>query len=171
VYVVYCEVLARYDQGKPESVIEVDDESLRREIFDTISEDTRVDEKEVTLRVRDGVVYLDGAVDSAAERRAIYEDIEMCAGVRSVVDNLTLTNFIACDDETLSQSVKLELLRDPTLDARNIEVHADNGRIRLEGRVATYSEKRTAESTAWWAPGVIDVTSRLCVDDRAPANE
>ena len=56
----------------------------------TLRNDSRVDVSEIQVRVQDGIVYLSGTVDSAAERRAAREDLQSAPEVEQVVDELKL---------------------------------------------------------------------------------
>lgn len=142
------------------------DEQVRQSLIEILNRDSRVDEREIGLRVANGVVYLSGAVDSAAERRAVLEDVESCYCVLSVIDGLVLKNYVARPDVELSQSVRRHLLRHPDLDVSRIEIQAQDGRILLEGSVKTYAEKNAVENAAWWFSGVVHVISHLSVDER-----
>jgi len=141
------------------------DEELKQKILDALAHDTRVDAREIRLRVENGVVYLEGSVDSAAERRAAITDVQSVPGVASVVDYLKLRNYIERSDEELAEAVKQDLIRDPYVDASNIRVIARGGEVILEGRVKTTSERNAAVNVALWTPGVTDVTSRLEVEE------
>lgn len=132
-------------------------------ILDTLRRDSRVDLNEISVRVEDGVVYVSGTVDSAAERRAVIEDIASVSFER-VVETIVLANFIERTDEELRISVRQALLRDIAVDASPIRVDAAGGRVVLNGTVASYSQKYNAEDVAWWTPGVVDVVSHLEVD-------
>ncbi|MHB9037388.1 MAG: BON domain-containing protein [Armatimonadota bacterium] len=126
--------------------------------------DSRIDLSEISVRVDDGVVYLSGTVDSAAEKNAAQEDLQATTGVGQIVDQLALRNYIERSDEELRHSVKQFLIRDIDVDAQPIEVEARGGVVTLTGRVASYAQKTEAECVAWWIPGVTDVISRLEVD-------
>ena len=128
-----------------------------------LSRDSRVDPREIEVRVENGVVYVSGAVDSAAERRAAQEDIESTPAER-VVDTIRLRNFVERTDEELQAAVKQALVRDIAVDAGPVEVEARSGAVTLVGRTASYAQKYAAEDVAWWTPGVTDVVSHLEVD-------
>jgi osmotically-inducible protein OsmY len=145
------------------------------EILSTVNrvliEDSRVDEKEIEASVRDGVVTLRGAVDSAKEKRAARQNAESVPGVQHVDDQMTVANFVQRTDEELVEEVKNALRRDAYVSSRQIEVYASGGEVRLDGTVGDYHEKHSAEEVAWWVPGVINVESLLVVegDDQSRA--
>ena len=110
------------------------------------------------------MVYLRGAVDSAAERRAVEEDVRATTDVESVVDELSLRNYVQRTDDELVQSVRRALLRDIAVDAVCIRVETDGGVVTLSGRVSSYCQRLAAENITWWTAGVTDVIVRIEVD-------
>jgi len=126
---------------------------------------TRVDPKEVTVKVQDAVVVLTGAVDSAKEKRYARELAEEVEGVKGVNDQLTIKNFVKRPDAELAEAVRHALVRDAFVDGGQIEVYASNGEVRLDGTVPTYAVKKSAEDVTWWTPGVTNVESLLLVTD------
>jgi osmotically-inducible protein OsmY len=66
-------------------------------------------------------------------------------------------------DELLAARVKLNLLKDRSLGAMEIGVHALGGRIELRGSVATEDERTLAAHIARGTPGVQSVLNSLKV--------
>lgn len=144
-------------------MLTITDREIVELIYDVLRRDSRVDTREVDVRVEGGVVHVSGLVDSAAERRAIIEDLQ-ATSIDEVVENIRLANFVERTDEELTASVRQALLRDIAVDAGPIRVEAAGGKVVLQGIVASHSQKYNAEDVAWWTPGVIDVVSHLDVD-------
>lgn len=133
-------------------------------IVSNLKRDSRIDIRELDVRVDNGIVYLSGSLDSAAERRAVQEDIMLTVEPDRLADSTTLRNFVERTDEELKFSVLRVLARDIVLDARYVEVAANDGIVTLSGHVSSYAQKSDVETVAWWTPGVVDVVSRLLVD-------
>ena len=53
--------------------------------------------------------------------------------------------------------------RNAQIEADNIIVTADGGKVTLAGDVDTWYERDLAETTAWSAPGVTEVSNKLAV--------
>jgi len=126
-----------------------------------LSKDSRIDISEISVSVVDGVLYLRGQVDSAAEKNAALEDMQVVASLVRVVDEIELKNYTERSDDELRESVKMFLIRDIDLSAQTIDVEARGGVITLTGKVASFAQKSEAENVAWWIPGVTNVISRL----------
>jgi len=138
----------------------------------TLKSDSRVDVSEIQVRVQDGIVYLSGTVDSAAERRAAREDLMSAPEFEQVVDELKLRNYIERTDDELREAVKRALIRDIDIDSRGIAIEAKRGAVTLGGHVPSYAQKLEAETVVWWTPGVTEVMNRLQVDGQTePADD
>lgn len=159
-----CRELQAVKSGRRFVLDNITDSDLHRMITSALQEDPRVDMNEVDVRVQRGVVYLSGEVDSAAERHAIQESIRSTGAAGSVVDELTLRNYVERTDDELRGAVKQALIRDISIDAGNVEIDTAGGAVTLRGHVSSYAQKMNAETVAWWTPGVINVTNRLDVD-------
>ena len=140
------------------------DRRIEQLIAEALDADSRIDAGEVSVGVQDRVVYLSGAVDSAAERRAVEEDVRAVADVESVVDELSLRNFVERTDDELAESVRRALLRDIAVDAACISVATAAGVVTLGGRVSSYCQRLVAENITWWTAGVTDVIGHIEVD-------
>jgi len=149
--------------GEPAAMAILTDREVAELIHEILTRDSRVDAGEIDVRVEDGVVFLSGAVDSAAERRAAQEDVESTPA-HEIVNTLTLGNFIERTDDELRAAVKQALSRDLAVDAAAVVVDAKDGVVTLSGRVASSSQQYAAQDVAWWTPGVTDVISQLHVD-------
>ena len=140
------------------------DQEVKQAVMALLAETSRVDEKEVSVAVQDGVVTRTGVVDSTIEKRTARILAEEVDGVASVVDELTVRNFVRVPDEELAAEVKNRLLRDAFVE-QPIEVYANQGEIRLDGWVPTYHMRKAAADVAWWTPGVINVENLLLVTE------
>jgi osmotically-inducible protein OsmY len=141
------------------------DSEIQSGVEEVLRRNTRVDEKEVEVKVHNAVVTLRGKVDSAFEKRnarVLAEDVD---GVKSVDDRLEIKNFVEREDNELAEEVRQALRRDAYTQEGRIEVYASNGEIRLDGEVPTYHTRKAAEDVAWWTPGVTNVENLLLVTD------
>ena len=79
------------------------------------------------------------------------------------------------NDRELQQFVIDELEFDPSIDAADIGVAAENGVVTLTGHVSTYVQKLAAERAAWRVKGVRaiaqEITVRLPTDKKTNDDE
>jgi len=57
------------------------DQDIRQNVWDEISHDVRIDPTDITVRVVDGVVYLEGSVPSYSQKLTAAEDARRIKGV------------------------------------------------------------------------------------------
>ena len=74
-------------------------------------------------------------------------------------------------DERLTEDVCEALMRDPDVDASEIEVRVENGEITLTGTVDSREAKRAAEDAVEACSGVDNVINQLRVDRGAQADD
>ena len=141
----------------------LEDREIEQLVADALAGDPRVDPREITVRVQDGVVHLSGTVDSAAERRAAQEDVAAATEAHEIANQLALRNFVQRTDRELAQAVRQALVRDIAVDDRPVRVEAADGTVTLVGCVSSQAQKSAAENVAWWTPGVMSVVDRLVV--------
>lgn len=143
----------------------------------------------VKVSYADGVVILEGEVESVAVKKLALEHAAAVDGVRGVVDRLHVapaehrgdgairdsvcalllhqSEFRRCAIRSLA-SGRLETLRDVAAAGDgDIEVAVSEGVVTLEGRVGSHSHKRLAGVLAWWSPGCRDVVNSLAVEPPA----
>ena len=72
------------------------DERIREDVCESLTDDPRVDAREIEVRVDNEVVTLNGCVHSRVEKRRAEDVALRCRGVFDVVNALRIA---ACDDE------------------------------------------------------------------------
>lgn len=72
----------------------------------------------------------------------------------------------ALDDATITAKVKANLIADPEVRALSIDVDTIDGRVTLQGKVATEGQKAEAEKLARITPGVRQVLNLIQVGGR-----
>lgn len=145
--------------------MERSDQEIKSGVEQVLANTSRVDKLEVSVAVQDSTVTLTGEVDSTKEKRNARELAEGVDGVKYVVDNLTVKDFVKRPDEELVEEVRNRLIRDAYVENGTIEVYASNGEVRLDGSVPDYHTRKAAEDVVWWTPGVIGVENLLLVTD------
>ncbi len=115
----------------------------------------------IDIRVEDGVVTLDGQVDSLSLKRLAGALAWWVPGTRDVINGLEVSPEEQDSDDEIAEAVKLVLERDPLVNGDRIRVRSRDGVVTLEGMVANEKESEMAETDAWCLVGVERVENRL----------
>jgi osmotically-inducible protein OsmY len=162
------------------------DEEILKQTHAALEREPRVNLHHFPLRlaVQDGVLRLDGEVESVAARKLALRLADGVPGVRGVVDGLKVIPRERKGDgemlDTLAQFLLRECdLKNCTLRQRDqrgarilheavgedrcgeIEFAVADGVVTLAGQVLSLSHRRIAEVLAWWVPGCRGVDNRL----------
>jgi osmotically-inducible protein OsmY len=138
-----------------------DDEIAKRAI-NTIAWNTSVPDNTVQVKVQKGWVTLSGKVDWQYQRIAAADAVRDLAGVVGVMNQIEIKPHISALD--VKKRIEDALKRNAEVEAQAIKVAVlDGGKVRLDGRVHAWSERRAAEQAAWAAPGVHAVEDHISV--------
>lgn len=122
---------------------------------------TMVPADQVHVVVSNGWVRLTGTVDWQYQRNAAERAVRDLQGVKSVSNDITLARRVQASD--VKAQIEAAFTRSAEIDARRVQVMAENGKIVLSGNVRSWAERQEAERAAWAAPGVTQVEDRIAV--------
>jgi osmotically-inducible protein OsmY len=140
-------------------------ELLQSEVLDELAWDPAVDSSGIGVTVRDSVVTLSGKVPNYAEKLAAERAVKRIAGVKAVVDELTIefTPGWIMDDSTLAESAARALQGHVSVPRGAVTPFVTNGWIRLEGTVNWDYQRRAAERAVRTLPGVSGVLNLIAL--------
>lgn len=122
---------------------------------------TMVPYDRVTVTVTNGWMTLNGSLDWQYQKDAATRAVRDLTGVKGVTNNILLESYAKSTD--VRDKIEAAFKRSAEIDARRINVTAQDGKIVLSGNVHSWAERKEAERAAWAAPGVTQVDDRLAV--------
>jgi osmotically-inducible protein OsmY len=123
--------------------------------------DSSIPTDTVKVKVEKGYVTLTGQVDWYYQLESAASMIRSLGGVTGVSNQLSIK--VRPNTATISDDITHALHRSWFFDENNIKVSAEGGKVRLTGTVDSWSDRQTAASTAWAAPGTTSVENDLRV--------
>lgn len=117
----------------------------------------------IRVSVTEGVVLLDDHVTGLAQKRLAGVLAWWVPGCRDVVNGMEVIPDQPDSDETLAETVRVVLKKDPFVNEARLRVTARQSVITLEGDTPSEPQKDMAEFDAWYVFGVDQVINRLVV--------
>jgi osmotically-inducible protein OsmY/uncharacterized protein (DUF2267 family) len=146
-----------------------DDLRLTQDIRDELAEALK-GAADVVVTVRDGAITLSGSVRSYVERVVAEETAARTAGVRAVVNELTVSvpDVQRRDDPVLAEAVAHALRWHAAVPA-GVRASVRDGWVTLEGKVSRYHERLAAERAVSVLIGVSGITNDIEVQPQPVA--
>jgi hyperosmotically inducible protein len=149
----------------------IDDAALTAKIKAELATDPTAKAHQIDVEINQGVVQLNGYVDSKANREAAERVARNAEGVKDVRNNLKVrgeeTAGKMVDDTVITAKVKTALIQNDLTKAHEINVESQNGVVQLSGFVDSQSQKDKAASIARDIDGVSRVDNNIDVKPRS----
>jgi osmotically-inducible protein OsmY len=133
--------------------------TLRAALTDRLHLDPRKNHIDITMEA-DAVVMEGEAPMAALKKRALLIAMGL-EGTSGVVDRLKVRPANKMTDDEIKDHLYGALSEEPTIDPALITADVTDGKVDLEGQVASLSHKRLCGVLAWWVPGSTDVINSL----------
>ena len=115
--------------------------------------------KDVTAKVQQGAVTLEGQVPWNYQRDAAERAVRHLKGVVAVHDFITLKPQVSAAQ--VKEKVQAALQRQAAADAKSIHIDTSGGKVTLTGHASSWQSIEDAANAAWAAPGVTEVVDRV----------
>ena len=141
------------------------DLQLQRDVAEELRWDPSINEKEIAIAVKDGVVSLRGSVDSYADKYAAERAAERVSGVRALAEELTvrLPGKHLRKDTEIAHAAAHALSWDIQVPNDRITATVENGWLTLRGEVDWQYQKEAAESDVRHLTGVKGVSNLIAL--------
>jgi osmotically-inducible protein OsmY len=145
------------------------DLQLHKNVVEELQWDPRVNEAEIGVAAKEGVVTLTGSVDTFAQKYAAEKVVERVTGVRAVADDLHVRpkNGLARNDTDIAHSVVKALSWNIEVPADKVTAKVETGWVTLKGEVNWQYQKTAAERAVRYLGGVKGISNLIEVKPKA----
>jgi osmotically-inducible protein OsmY len=120
-----------------------------------------VPHEKIKVAVDKGHLTLMGDVEYNYQKTRAQSAVEDLLGVSFVTNNIKIKPTI--DPFEVKNKITKEFERNARIDASNIKVEVDGGKVTLKGKVKNFDEEREARDAAWSVPGVTIVIDQMSI--------
>ncbi|MDX1521670.1 MAG: BON domain-containing protein [Anaerolineae bacterium] len=124
----------------------------------------------IDVTVKDGVVTLEGAVESQAKKELTEWVVKGVRGVKAINNAISVEPVAQRLDNEIAEEIKRRLALDVWLDEALIEVEVQDGTVTLSGVVGSAIERTRAYLNAW-VDGVTSVNSNALTAEMRDRDE
>ncbi|GLU57242.1 ornithine aminotransferase [Dyadobacter frigoris] len=139
-----------------------DDNDLANEVLNAYKWNWEIPNDKVKVKVENGWITLEGAVEWNYQRTAAERLIKKLAGIKGISNLITINTEV--HDEIEKMGIESALGRNWSISKQDIHVKVVGTKVTLTGTVDSWYQKEEAGRIAWNAPGVVSVDNELLVE-------
>lgn len=148
----------------------VTDNWIKMKIYTLFVPEKALDDSDIDVDIRSGVVTLNGTVMTAAGRERAGAIAKATDGVKGVTNNLRVapagSTPVRMSDGFIKARIYGQLTGDPALEGSDINVDVDDAVVTLKGTVRSEAGRARAAAIAKGAAGVKSVKDTLMISAR-----
>jgi osmotically-inducible protein OsmY len=138
------------------------DDDVAKRALQALAWDVFIPRDKVKINVTKGVITLTGDLDWQYQKESAESVVRRLGGVTGVFNEIKIKPSVKAAD--VRNKIKAALVRNAQIDAADIAIATDGGKVTITGQVDSFYERSVAERTAWSAPGVTQVEDLLTVN-------
>ena len=141
------------------------DYQIKKDVSDELAWDAAVNDNEIGVEVRDGVVTLTGNLDSYAEKHAAEKAVQRVDGVKglAVEIDVVLPGSSKRTDADIARTASHGLEWNALVPKDRIKIMVEDGWVTLSGEVDHQYQRMAAESALRNLLGVIGISNQISV--------
>lgn len=156
-------VVNKLDVKYPTSVTYPSDVDIQSNIESQLLWSTEIDSTKIEIEVQDNFVTLKGTVDEYWKKYRA-ETLADVTGVFGITNEIAVVPTETVVDEDIAEDVTAALERNVNVNVDDVTVKVKNGKVTLTGTVPSWIAFNSAENSAFYTLGVVEVENRLDIE-------
>ena len=148
----------------PTTFVKPTDEDIKNNVMSLLKWNFDVDASDLEVMVENGLVTLEGTVDSYWEKVSAESDAERASGVIDVVSKLAVVPTEKVSDELLAERIMDRIEQNTVADVDQINVEVEDGEVTLSGTVPSWYVWSSVYDAAQYTAGVMDIDDELEIE-------
>ena len=148
----------------PTTFVKPTDEDIKNNVMSLLKWNFDVDAYDLEVMVENGLVTLEGTVDSYWEKVSAESDAERASGVIDVVSKLAVVPTEKVSDELLAERIMDRIEQNTVADVDQINVEVEDGEVTLSGTVPSWYVWSSVYDAAQYTAGVMDIDDELEIE-------
>lgn len=138
------------------------DDEIAERALKILAWNSSIPSSALRVKVQDGLVTLSGPVDWNYERDGAEAAVRRLEGVKGVLNEINLQPVVQAAD--VKQRITDALTRHAQVESSRVQIDVgDDGKIRLDGQIGSFDERRAVLRAAWSVPGVRTVDDWMTI--------
>ena len=139
------------------------DEALRDRVRQALAFEPSIDDLHIDVTVENGVVMLNGYVETYAQKLAAEHTVQRVKGVRGIAQEIQVRTAAAkqlADDQVAARALNI-IAWDSTVPDGKVQVTVQKGWVTLNGTVDWFYQRDAAERAVRKLSGVIGISNQI----------
>lgn len=141
------------------------DSQIKQDVLDELEWQPNIDETQIGVIVKDGIVTLEGTVDSYTKKVAAEKAVKNVYGVKAVVEDIKVkySSDNGKTDEDIAKAAVNALKWNASVPSDSIKIKVEDGWVYLSGEVAWDYQKNAAKNAIHRLMGVKGVVNNIAL--------
>jgi osmotically-inducible protein OsmY len=140
------------------------DEEIKENVETSLLLNLDLDSSEIKVSVRNGIITLEGTVDSFLKKNKAEKVISDLLGVIDIVNKLTIIPTKTYTDQKIAEDILNSVDRNYRISINDINVKVEEGKVFLSGKVPDWDTYQAVLNTAEKTKGVIGVQEDIKIE-------
>lgn len=145
----------------PESYEKIDDEEVKDAVFCLLNANSEIETNNIDISIENGMVSLEGRVNSYWKKDKIRKMVSQVKGVISVSDKIAVIPNEKITDDEINELLNTAMANSVHIDANKVKLKINNGVVELSGILPSMSSYNAVIELVRSTKGVVDIKDDL----------